>query len=153
MHVGEVHGGGAANSLSRVARRRSAGRGLPVLGDAGVVGVLAAEQVVVGVASGVSQRPVLGVVRYVDVPVSPRPLDDLQIAEQLFTLGIRNGDHRPHVRQAPRIRRLVANQPFLDSSISCSWVKLGRTPARRATSVAPRKALRFSGSPDAAGGS
>jgi hypothetical protein len=26
------------------------------------------------------------------------PLDDLEIAEQLPTLGIRNGDERPHVR-------------------------------------------------------
>jgi DNA invertase Pin-like site-specific DNA recombinase len=35
---------------------------------------------------------------YADVPVSRKPLDDLQIAEQLPTLGIRNGDSRPHVR-------------------------------------------------------
>ncbi|MFJ9752733.1 hypothetical protein [Streptomyces chartreusis] len=35
---------------------------------------------------------------YADVPVSREPLDDLQIAEQLPTLGIRNGDQRPHVR-------------------------------------------------------
>ncbi|MFD4507088.1 hypothetical protein [Streptomyces sp. NPDC058457] len=31
-------------------------------------------------------------------PVSLRPLDDLQIAELLLTLGIRNGDARPHIR-------------------------------------------------------
>jgi hypothetical protein len=35
---------------------------------------------------------------YADVPVSRKPLDDLQIAEQLPTLGIRNGDPRPHMR-------------------------------------------------------
>ncbi|MFE4415269.1 hypothetical protein [Streptomyces sp. NPDC056821] len=35
---------------------------------------------------------------YADVPASRTPLDDLQIAEQLPTLGIRNGDQRPHVR-------------------------------------------------------
>ncbi|WP_406120852.1 hypothetical protein OHQ89_02460 [Streptomyces canus] len=34
---------------------------------------------------------------YADVPVSRKPLDDLQIAKQLPTLGLRNGDKRPHV--------------------------------------------------------
>lgn len=35
---------------------------------------------------------------YVDIPVGRSSLDDLQIAEQLPMLGIRNGDPRPHVR-------------------------------------------------------
>jgi hypothetical protein len=34
---------------------------------------------------------------YADVPVT-KPLTDLEIAEQLPTLGFRIGDHRPHVR-------------------------------------------------------
>lgn len=34
---------------------------------------------------------------YADVPVT-KPLTEVQIAEQLPTLGIRLGDHRPHVR-------------------------------------------------------
>ncbi|WP_282190287.1 hypothetical protein HEP84_55600 [Streptomyces sp. RLB1-33] len=32
------------------------------------------------------------------MPVIRKLLDDLQIAEQLPTLGLRNGDKRPHVR-------------------------------------------------------
>jgi DNA invertase Pin-like site-specific DNA recombinase len=34
---------------------------------------------------------------YADIPLTP-PLTDLQAAEQLPTLGIRVGDHRPHVK-------------------------------------------------------
>lgn len=34
---------------------------------------------------------------YADIPLTP-PLTDLQVAEQFPTLGIRLGDHRPHVR-------------------------------------------------------
>jgi DNA invertase Pin-like site-specific DNA recombinase len=34
---------------------------------------------------------------YADIPLTP-PLTDLQVAEQFPTLGLRIGDHRPHVR-------------------------------------------------------
>ncbi|MGQ4381205.1 sigma-70 family RNA polymerase sigma factor [Streptomyces sp. SAS_267] len=47
---------------------------------------------------------------YADVPVSRKPLDDLQIAEQLPTLGLRNGDPRPHTRKAPRVHRAAAGR-------------------------------------------
>ncbi|WP_165914333.1 hypothetical protein [Streptomyces sp. AcE210] len=35
---------------------------------------------------------------YADVPASRKPLDDLQITEQLPTLGLRNGDKRLYLR-------------------------------------------------------
>lgn len=34
---------------------------------------------------------------YADIPLTP-PLTDLQIAEQFPGLGVRLGDHRPHVK-------------------------------------------------------
>jgi hypothetical protein len=48
---------------------------------------------------------------YADVPVSRKPLDDLQIAGQLPTLGIHNGDRRPHVRG--KLREYIVLQPGL----------------------------------------
>lgn len=44
---------------------------------------------------------------YADVPVSSRPLTDLEIAERYPTLGIRNGDLRPHVRGKLREYQLL----------------------------------------------